>query len=912
MKKTIAIFFVLILIAAGAFYYFKIYQRKHIDIWQVVPSSAVIAYENNSLVEDWNSIVDKSIWKTLRKMPYFHSWETGLANADSISGKNGTLDKLFRNRPFVISVHITSAKEFDFLFSLDLNDQLGISTFEKLIESMHKSHSISSKSRNYQGLELNELIDKTSKSTFTYFIYENIVVGSFTSFLVEDVVRNVSEGFNDTFKSQIPALAAISKLENDEGNIYIDFGKLPNLFSSFLQEENNDKKMNFASFSGDTYLDIKVTDQEILLNGVSAVELSGNQSFIGTFRNQNPDRIRVTDLLPNATALLYDVSFSDFDEWQSQLTKYWSIVDTAQFRKSQDFIEHYEMNLDWVGHEAANAILETPNKENADQLIFVAIDDKDLAFNEMHKFANKLSEEMGDSVYIELYNDLPIVQIPYKEFPAMVMGSYFLGFDNSFATIYNDYLVVGNSMQVVKQFFNDLENENNWGKSVRQSDFLENTMRESSFSVMVNTSLIWPVIMRNLNEKWIDLFKTYEEQIKSFDMVALQVSNLDKRFYTSLAIGHQEHVASAPKSARLKKIQSVYTLSPIVTKPFIVKNHNNNKFEVLVQDSLNILYQISNEGEILWGDSIRQKIVSDLFQIDYFKNSKLQYLFATDDQIHLLDRNGDYVENYPIKLKKGVELQHLSVIDYDNSKRYRLMAADTKGNMYMYNKEGKNLEGWTPRVMDGPLAIAPFHLRVKGGDCIIALQTNGVLNVMNRRGEMMPGFPFDLKAHGVNDMFVEIGNDFNSTNLVMVSDDGELISVNLNAKLVKREQLYKPSSESKFWLINDALKKTYLIARQEYNKISLLDRKGDLFMEKDLISSGNLYVQYYNFSNDNQIVTVIDRDQEFAFVYDKDFEPVTFEPAECSHPIGLLYLSRQKEYLLYKCFKNNFSIEVFK
>ena len=912
MKKTFLILFILIFTTAGAFYYFKIYHHKNVDIWQMIPANAIIAYENTSLIENWNKVVDKSIWKTLKKMPYFHTWERGLSDADSISGKDGTLDKLFRKKSFIISVHITSSHEFDFLFSLDLTDKEGKATFDKLVKSILKDNSILAKSRNYQGLEMNEVVDKTSKSTFTYVVYENVVVGSFTPFLVEDVVRNVSDGFKDTFKSQIASLNGISKLENDEGDIYIDFAKLPNLFSSFIKAGNDAKTKNLNRFSGDTYLDIKVTDHELLLNGVSAVDLSNNESFIGTFRNQNPGRIKVTDLMPNSTALLYHVSFSDFKEWQSQLTKYWSITNKEQFQSAMDFEGKYNLKLDWIGSEAALGILETPNKETPDQLIFVGVNDKDLVFNEMSRFAETLSKEMNDSVYIELYNDLPIVQIPFKEFPSMILGDYFLGFENSFITIYKDYLVIGNSMQVVKFFLNELENENNWGKSVRQSMFLDNTLKESSFSLMINTSLCWPMIMRNLNENWVELFKSYEAQLKSFDLIALQVSNLDKRFYTSLAIGHQEFVPPAPKASRLAKAQSAFTLSPIITRPFIVKNHISNKLEVLVQDSLNILYQISNEGEILWGDSIRDNIVSEIHQIDYLRNSKLQYLFATHDKIHLLDRNGDDVENFPIKLKKGIEIQHLTVIDYDNSKRYRFLAADTKGNIYMYDKDGKNLEGWTPRHLDGPFAIPPFHIRVKGGDCIIAPQSNGVLNVLNRKGDMMPGFPIDLKAQGLNDLFVEIGNDFKSTQLITVTDEGELIVLNLQGKVLKREQLYKPSKESKFWLVKDALKKTFLIARQEYNKISLLDRKGEIFMEKELISSGDLFVQYYNFGTDNQIIAVIDKDQEFAFIYDREFLPITFEPAECSQQIGLLYSSKQKEYQLYKCFNNNFSVELFK
>ena len=83
-------------------------------------------------------------------------------------------------------------------------------------------------------------------------------------------------------------------------------------------------------------------------------------------------------------------------------------------------------------------------------------------------------------------------------------------------------------------------------------------------------------------------------------------------------------------------------------------------------------------------------------------------------------------------------------------------------------------------------------------------------------------------------------------------------------------------------------------------------------MEKNIISSGDLLVQYYNFSSDNQIIIVIDRVQEFAYVFGKDNQQITFEPLESSQKIGLLYSSRQKEYRIYKCFNNNFTVETFK
>lgn len=912
MKKIIPILFIVLIVVAGAFWYFNTYHQKKIDSWLLVPENAIVAYENTGIIDDWNNIVNKSVWKTFKKMPYFHNWESGLIMADSLSGKNGAIDRLFRNRRLIISLHITASDNFDFLFNLDLADQSGVTLLDQVIQSLQKERNFTTRSRTYLGYDLHELANKADGTTFTYFIHENVAVGSYTPFLVEDVVRNVSNKFQSSFSKRIANLQNIQKLENDEGNIYIDYSKLPDLLAVLIDPQKTSSFQNLTNFTGNTYLDVKIADNEILLNGATLPDLTANGSFLGTFNNQNPGRVRVTQYVPNTTALLYHVTFSDFKEWQAQLTKYWSNTNKDQFQRFLEFEEKYDLSLDWITGEAACAILETPNKSVPDKLVFIGISDKDLVFNELSDFARKLGEEEGDTLYLEIYDDRPIVQLPYSEFPALLMGDLFSGFENSFITIYEDYLVLGNSMQNLKYFLNAINDEANWGKSIRQNVLLENTLSEATFSIMINTAQCWPLIISQLNSRWADVFKSHENPLKSFDLMAIQVSNLDGRFYTSIAIEHQERMKTNPMSTRMQKEQSIYTISPITSKPYIVKNHNNNSLEVLVQDTSNILYQISNDGTILWGDSLREKIVTEIYQIDYFKNGKLQYLFATADKLHLLDRNGDYVEGYPVRLKQGVTAQYLSVIDYDNSKNYRFMIADANGDLYLYDKTGKNLEGWSPRAMDARLAVAGFHIRVKGGDCMVALQTDGILNVLNRRGEMYPGFPLNLNMIEVSDLFVDIGNDFNTTRLITVSSEGEVIEVNLRGKILRREQLYKPSSESRFWLVNDALRKTYVIARQEYNKISFIDSKGDVMLENDIFSSGKLDIQYYNFGSDNQIFVMLDAEQEFAFIYNQRGEKVTFEPLECSFPVALLYSAKSREYQLYRCYNNNLTLDVFK
>ena len=320
------------------------------------------------------------------------------------------------------------------------------------------------------------------------------------------------------------------------------------------------------------------------------------------------------------------------------------------------------------------------------------------------------------------------------------------------------------------------------------------------------------------------------------------------------------------------------------------------------------MYLISNEGIVLWGDSLEDPITSEIHQIDFYKNKKLQYLFTTKNKIYLIDRNGDFVENYPIILNKKVSITSINVIDYDNSKNYRFMVSDKNGDIYLFDKQKSNLEGWSPRNLSGQLAIPGFHIRVKGGDCMIALQENGILNMMNRRGKMRSGFPFDYKDKIRGDLFVNSGNNFNNSHMITITENGELVTVNFNGKLVNKEQLYKPSKESAFFLVKDALNKTYLIVRREYNTMSFLNSKGELLFEKNIIGSENLSVQFYYFSSNNQLIIINDKEQEFSYIFDQSGEMLNLEPLESSQPISVLYFTHEKTYHIYKSFRNSMRI----
>jgi hypothetical protein len=231
----------------------------------------------------------------------------------------------------------------------------------------------------------------------------------------------------------------------------------------------------------------------------------------------------------------------------------------------------------------------------------------------------------------------------------------------------------------------------------------------------------------------------------------------------------------------------------------------------------------------------------------------------------------------------------------------------------MFNKDKENLEGWTPLSLEGRLSSSPFHLRVRGKDFIIATQESGKIYVINRRGEPYNGFPLALNEKVYSPLFVNPGSDLESTELSVLTEKGEITAFNLNGEIISREELYRPSTETTFRLCSDGLGKAYIIVRQDFNKLSILNKNGSLIFEKNYISQGALHagllsVQYYDFGAGNEIYAITDKVQEFTYLYNGAGELFNNRPVESSFEIGLLYYGQENVFHIYRNYEKEFSV----
>ncbi len=219
--------------------------------------------------------------------------------------------------------------------------------------------------------------------------------------------------------------------------------------------------------------------------------------------------------------------------------------------------------------------------------------------------------------------------------------------------------------------------------------------------------------------------------------------------------------------------------APLHTRPYSVFNHNDNSREIVVQDEENNLYLIDRFGNILWKKEISGPAVSDIYQVDFYRNNRYQYLFNTRNYLHLIDRNGNYVSGYPIRLPSAAAAG-MAVFDYDNNKDYRLLVPAEDRRIYNFDIRGKQVSGWQRPQLSKILERPMQFLRLRNRDYLVGVKENGKPVFLNRRGGVRLSVEQEVKLAAQNPVFT-IHDD--NPRFVASGDTGEVFEIHPDAKV---------------------------------------------------------------------------------------------------------------------------------
>lgn len=857
---------IVVAIAGGYYLYSTIVYKRQIRGWDVVPAESIFVYEGSNCKSCLDDLRTSSVIR-LVNLAIFPP-----EDRDSLSRITDIILQHFQQGSFV-SLHATKKDDFDFIFYLPNTEQLQ-TQFKVFVDQINKAgQKLKFTERQYDDVKIFEAT--SGKRTLSWIELDNLWVASFTPILIEDVVRtygNEARSFGD----EISEAYKLPTVRKDGGNIYLNMKKAAQWLSLFT---NDEPSLLLRQFGESALLDVKISDKNnFVLNGFCLDSARNPSYFLSSFSSQKPVSFSMKQYVSNRAVMVATYGISDGKAFSKDLKAFnaASRARTDSLARLSDVFKvnlsdltstiNGEMGLCWLeskGNSLSKVLI--VNSSNPDQWV--------TSFN-------AVSEQVSmDTVFYEKYADYEIREVPVYRLPEKMLWPLVSGFNSSYYTRLGSAIIIGEDIDQLKRFLDDIDREETWGKSVAHNKYLESTLLESNISLYINTPRVWNIVEASLHGKWKKFISDNRPLVNSIGMGALQFSHLNDSYYTNISWTYKNAPATGAAAPARTSDKTITNVSEAITQMHLIRSHVSKRAEVLIQDSTRAVRHVSAEGKVLWQLPLDGPIVGGVEEVDFFNNGKLQYFFATPGKLHIVDRLGNYVKPFPVNIAER-EIDFVSIVDYDHSKKYRFLVAGRSGKLWMFDKQGTNLEGWTPKNLEDGLFSAPRHYRIRGKDYVVAIRRDGNAYVMNRRGETLKGFPINLNARPVGGYALEQGSSLQNTNFVIVSRDGFRIKFNLEGKIQHREALVKNTADARFGLVEEQDGKSYLIVRQETRQFGLFDDNLKQVVSSDFIGSNPVKVNYLDYGAGKIYFTITDQTQELSYVYDGAGKLLTAIPVE--------------------------------
>ena len=882
-------------IAGGYYLYSKIFHKAFIRGWDVVPAESIFVYEGSNCKSCLEDLRSSSVVKLVNLAIFPPERRDSLRNITDIVLQN------FQQGSFV-SMHATKKDDFDFIFYLPNTQQLK-TQFTAFIEQLNKGgQKLKISERQYDGITIFE--GTSGVRTFSWIELDNIWVGSFTPILIEDVVRTYNHETR-SFGEEISEAYKLPTVKTDGGNIYLNMKKAAQWLSLFTNEEPS---LLMRQFGESALLDVKISDKtNFVLNGFCLDSARNPSYFLSSFSSQKPVSFNLKNYVSNRAVMVASYGISDGKSFNRDLKAFNKAARHLTDSLSK-IADTYKVNLadltSTISGEMGLCWLESKANSLSKVLIINSSDPEQWITT-----FNRLSEQVSiDTVFYERYADYEIRELPVFRLPEKLLWPLVSGFNASYYTRLGNAIFIGDDLSQLKRFLDDIDREETWGKSVAHNKYLESTLLESNISLYINTPRVWNILESSLHGKWKKFLSDNRVLVNSIGMGALQFSHLNDSYYTNISWNYKTVSAGAQSAEAKTTDKTITNIDEAITQMHVIRSHVSKRSEVLIQDTARVLRQVSADGKVLWQLPLDGPMMGAVEEVDFFNNGKLQYFFTTPGKLHVVDRLGNYVKPFPVTVQER-EIDFASIVDYDHSKKYRFLIVGKSGKLWMYDKQGNNLEGWTPKNVEDQLFAPARHYRIRGKDYVVAIRKDGNAFVLNRRGETLKGFPVNLNARPVGGYVLEQGSSLQSTNFVVISRDGFRIKFNLEGTVTHREALVKNSAEARFGLIEEQDGKSYMIVRQEPRQLTLFDDNLKEIVASDFVGNNQAKINFVDYGAGRIYITITDKTQDLSYVYNGAGKLLTAVPVE-SRSIALQPVDLEK-FRIYSALDKSLTIQQF-
>lgn len=753
MKRNLAIFLIVILALVAGFIYFtkdEITFSKETSVYKAVPVTSPGFIEFRSLK---SFPLDNPVIKEMMGSNIGDSFLGLVSQLDSVIKNNSAVQNV-RNEPFILALGFAGKNDLISLFIKNANTNSKKNDIKKLMGALYPAGDFKYEERNYSGNKITD-ISKGNKPIVHFCFSEGLFLAGSKAIMVEQAIRQMDTYtvLNNHFFTQVNKTAT----SQSEISFYINHMYFPELVGNWLngkplQSVNEfgetvllnykEQAGSFADFASWTELDIEFDDDKVLFNGISVADDSLNH-FLSVFDGQDAVNFKADEVLPKNTSFFVTCSFSDKNRFFENLDKYFSHTDSYYKREEQmkkiesglrtDFKETLKQVVKDEVIVATTVIPVDPSDRTT--FFILHLEGKTAAEQQLNNWLSNYAgrKKTGlsslKSVYaVDNETKFTIYKFPYPSFPGIWLGKPFTMAKANFVAFYDNYMVFSNSEKGLQEYLHNMVLDATLDKDIRYLRFKQNTTNRANINIYADVNRVFSLGRQLFNQEVAKQIEEKEETLRKIQAVNWQVIHDKGLFFNSVVLAFNPKAREEAQTTWQSNIGST-----IKFKPQIVVNHDNpaNR-EVILQDGQNNLYQITNEGRIRWAVPVAGPILSEIFQIDYYRNGNLQYLFNTKNKLYLIDRNGNNVAHFPVVFSSPATTG-VNVFDYDNNRNYRYFIPHENKKVTAYDYSGKIITGWVFKQTDHLVTTPVQHFRVGRKDYIVFKDKSRVY-IQDRRG----------------------------------------------------------------------------------------------------------------------------------------------------------------------------------
>ncbi|MDD4191437.1 MAG: hypothetical protein PHI28_08900 [Mangrovibacterium sp.] len=767
MRKIILpilIVFVVILALGAGWFLMQRQTRAYTEnsAFKAVPVKTPLVVEMTDVQTFLQKLEQKGpLTDILRSVSGLQAFHDDVDRLSALLAGSERLRAMLTKKPALAAFNPVGKDHIGCLLALSLENRAEKSEMIGFIRDYSKNEAGNLTKRVYDDVEIYRL--RKGGEDYHFAESHGIFLFSRHALFVEEAVRQIPADNlldQEQFKNLYNTISGSSDF-----NVFIDHEKIHQFLGKAASPSFRQPLQLFSRFAHRTELDVTIRETEVLGGGFSFLEPAGHH-YLRVFQDQEADRFNLEKMIPSRISGFLCLNLSDFEKYQNGYAEFLKGKQGSYYRREASlktldgYFEKPFIPLfgKIAGKEFAMVFAPVTQNEPAANRIFIAgVKSQSMArelllpmLERYAKARNVGMDKLQSAYQVRSEQTVTIYGFPVPDFPGLLMGETFSAVESNYFCFYENYLIFSDNSTALKSYLHDLGSSNTLANDVRFRKFNGQMASKSTFYFFLNFSRAFYLKNHYLNGIVSGVLQDHEEAIRKFYGFGWQFSAASGEFLNNLYLKYDPVPKEEPQAVWQTRLDSSIAIPP----QLMVNHYDKQNKEVIVQDSKDDLYLINHEGVSLWKVKLPGKILSEIYQIDYYRNGKLQYLFNTRDQLHLIDRNGSTVARFPVKLR-APSTNGVAVIDYDNKRDYRYFVAAGDGKIDAYARDGKMLGGWKFEGTDG-VVVNPVRYFRSGSKDFLVCADQAKTYILDRQGNTRLNTT-DHFEHSGNDVYLAEG-----------------------------------------------------------------------------------------------------------------------------------------------------------